>query len=62
MPGHPDDYGVDQPASLMDADAADSTIFGPRRLSVDECVRALRESGPTAPVPLLEPWPMTKPR
>ncbi len=34
MPGHPDDFGVDSPSSLMDADAADPTIFGPRRLSV----------------------------
>ncbi|MEB2323952.1 MAG: hypothetical protein OZ921_15680, partial [Sorangiineae bacterium] len=62
MPGHPDDYGVDQPESLMDSDAADPTIFGPRRLSVDECVRAVRESGPRAPLPLLEAWPMTRAR
>jgi hypothetical protein len=58
MPGHPDDYGVDHPSSLMDADAADPTIFGPRRLSVKECVRALRESGPGAAVPLLDKWPL----
>jgi hypothetical protein len=58
MPGHPDDYGVDQPSSLMDADAADPTIFGPRRLSVADCERAIRQSGPTAPVPLLQPWPL----
>lgn len=58
MPGHPDDYGVDQPTSLMDADAADPTIFGPRRLSVAECERALTQSGPTAFVPLLAPWPL----
>jgi hypothetical protein len=58
MPGHPDDYGVDQPSQLMDADAADGTIFGPRRLSVGECERALRQSGPAAPVPLLQPWPL----
>jgi hypothetical protein len=63
LPGHPDDFGVDRPSSLMDADATDPTIFGPRRLSVAECERALRESGPGARVPLLEPWPMTgKPR
>jgi hypothetical protein len=59
LPGHPDDFGVDRPSSLMDADATDPTIFGPRRLSVAECERALRESGPGARVPLLEPWPMT---
>jgi hypothetical protein len=58
MPGHPDDYGVDQPSTLMDADAADPTIFGPRRLSVEECERALRQSGPNAPVPLLQRWPL----
>jgi hypothetical protein len=62
MPGHPDDYGVDQPSSLMDADAADSTIFGPRRLSVSDCVRAVRQSGPQAPVPLLENWPLYRAR
>jgi len=43
----------------MDADATDPTIFGPRRLSVAECERALRESGPGAAIPLLEAWPMT---
>lgn len=58
MPGHPDDFGVDTPSSLMDADAADATIFGPRRLSVEECERALRQSGPGAPIPLLTPWPL----
>ncbi len=61
MPGHPDDYGVDHPSSLMDADAADPTIFGPRRLSVKECVRALRQSGPSAPIPLLQKWPLYTP-
>ncbi len=58
MPGHPDDYGVDTPSSLMDADAADSTIFGPRRLSLEECERTMRQSGPDALVPLLEAWPL----
>lgn len=58
MPGHPDDYGVDRPWALMDADAADPTIFGPRRLRVFECERALRQSGPEAPIPLLTPWPL----
>jgi hypothetical protein len=62
MPGHPDDYGVDRPSMLMDADAADPTIFGPRRLSVAECERALRQSGPDAPVPLLTPWPLIRAR
>ncbi len=58
MPGHPDDYGVDSPTLLMDADAADPTIFGPRRLGIAECERMLRQSGPSAPVPLLTPWPL----
>lgn len=58
LPGHPDDFGVDTPSSLMDADAADSTIFGPRRLSLDDCRRALRQSGRTAPVPLIFDWPL----
>jgi hypothetical protein len=58
MPGHPDDYGVDIPTSLMDADAADGTIFGPRRLSLLDCRRALSQSGLLSPVPLLEPWPL----
>jgi hypothetical protein len=61
LPGHPDDFGVDRPSSLMDADAADPTIFGPRRLSIEDCERALRQSGPGVAVPLLEPWPMTRP-
>jgi hypothetical protein len=60
LPGHPDDFGVDRPSDLMDADAADPSIFGPRRLSIAECERAVRQSGPGAPVPLLEPWPLTK--
>ncbi len=62
MPGHPDDYGVDQSSSLMDADAADASVFGPRRLSLDDCERALRESGPAAKIPLLQPWPLDEKR
>jgi hypothetical protein len=57
-PGHPDDFGVDTPTRLMDADAANASAYGPRRLLVDECVRALRQSGPDAAVPLLKPWPL----
>ena len=60
MPGHPDDYGVDQSSSLMDADAADASVFGPRRLSRADCERVLRESGPNAKVPLLQPWPFAE--
>lgn len=58
MPGHPDDFGVDQSWSLMDADVADATIFGPRRLSTADCERALVQSGPDALVPLLTPVPL----
>ncbi len=57
-PGHPDDFGADTPTRLMDADAANSSAYGPRRLLVDECVRALRQSGPSAPVAMLRPWPL----
>lgn len=58
MPGHPDDFGVDTPTLLMDSDAADASAFGPRRLSLEDCARAMRESGPTARTPLLKPWPL----
>jgi hypothetical protein len=57
-PGHPDDYGRDTPSRLMDADAADASAFGPRRLSIRECERTLRQSGPKAPAPVLEWWPL----
>lgn len=57
-PGHPDDYGVDTPTRLMDADSANATAFGPRRLLTSECARAVRQSGPGAPAPLLVPWPL----
>ncbi len=60
LPGHPDDFGVDRPSDLMDADAADPSMFGPRRLSIAECERAVRQSGPGAGVPLLEAWPLTR--
>jgi hypothetical protein len=57
-PGHPDDFGADTPTRLMDADAANSSAFGPRRLLIEECARAVRQSGPGAPVPLLRAWPL----
>ncbi len=57
MPGHPDDFGVDQSWSLMDADVADGTIFGPRRLSLSDCERAVTQSGPTSLTPVLEAIP-----
>lgn len=57
MPGHPDDFGVDQSWSLMDADVADGTLFGPRRLSLADCQRAITQSGPNGLVPVLQPLP-----
>lgn len=54
QPGHPDDFGRDESTRLMDADASDATAFGPRRLDLDECQRALREHGPASELPLLE--------
>jgi hypothetical protein len=58
-PGHPDDYGLDTPTLLMDSDGADASPFGPRRLTLDECARAVREAGPKSRVPLLTSWPLT---
>ncbi|HYP87752.1 MAG TPA: hypothetical protein VEQ59_06355, partial [Polyangiaceae bacterium] len=60
MPGHPDDFGVDQSWSLMDADVADATIFGPRRLSVADCERAATQSGPRGLTPLLDAAPAVR--
>jgi hypothetical protein len=58
-PGHPDDFGVDTPTRLMDADAANGTAYGPRRLLASECARALRQSGPGGRAePLLAAWPL----
>lgn len=54
MPGHPDDFSVDQSWSLMDSDVADATIFGPRRLSLPDCERAVVQAGPSALVPVLK--------
>ncbi len=58
LPGHPDDYGVDTPTLLMDSDAADASPFGPRRITLEECARAVRQAGPTARIPLLVDWPI----
>ena len=57
LPGHPDDYGLDTPSLLMDSDAADASPYGPRRIPIDECARMVRQSGPTARVPLVAAWP-----
>ena len=60
LPGHPDDYGVDRASSLMDSDASDASRFGPRRLSLAECERAVLESGPSARIPILQVWPLDR--
>jgi hypothetical protein len=59
LPGHPDDYGVDQANSLMDSDASDASVFGPRRLTLADCERAVLESGPNARIPIALPWPLS---
>lgn len=56
-PGHPDDYGIDTPTRLMDADADEPSAFGPSRLTVEECARIVVQNGPGAQTPLLLPWP-----
>ncbi|MCB9608380.1 MAG: hypothetical protein H6716_17460 [Polyangiaceae bacterium] len=53
MPGHPDDFGVDDPGRLMDSDASEASIFGPRRLSAADCRRVWSQSGSGAPLPLI---------
>jgi hypothetical protein len=58
FPGHPDDYGVDTPTLLMDSDAADASPFGPRHITLQECARVVRHSGPKGRVPLLADWPI----
>lgn len=55
-PGHPDDYGIDTPTLLMDSDASDASPFGPRRITNEDCARAVRQSGPAARIPLLTEW------
>ena len=56
-PGHPDDFGADTPTRLMDADAANASAYGPRRILVGECARVIRQSGPGGRgLPLLRPW------
>jgi hypothetical protein len=59
LPGHPDDYGVDTPTQLMDSDGSDASPFGPRRLTLEECARVVRQAGPSARVPLLTAWPIS---
>ncbi|MFT3921756.1 MAG: hypothetical protein QM778_04410 [Myxococcales bacterium] len=52
---HPDNLGVDRPWLLMDADARQGRVTGPKRLSDEECAKARRRSGPGAYPVLLKP-------
>lgn len=63
-PGHPDDYEQNTSTLLMHSDAADASAFGPRRISVSECIRAIRQSTSPRERALLTPekWiPLAKP-
>lgn len=51
---HPDNFGPDRPWLLMDADARQGRITGPKRLSDEECAKARRRSGPGAHPVLLK--------
>jgi hypothetical protein len=52
---HPDNLGADRPWLLMDADARQGRVTGPKRLSDEECAKARRRSGPGAYPVLLKP-------
>jgi hypothetical protein len=54
-PFHPDNLGPDRPWLLMDADARQGRVLGPKRLTAEECEKARRRSGPDAHPPLLKP-------
>lgn len=62
LAGHPDDFGVDKPSLLMDADAADPTIFGPRRLTLGDCKRVWQHAGELPLQPLVQALPTKLPR
>jgi hypothetical protein len=50
---HPDNIGRDRPWLLMDADARQGRVTGPKRISDAECEKARRRSGPGAHPELL---------
>ncbi len=54
---HPDNVGPDRPFLLMDSNAREGRVTGPKRLSDSECEKARRRSGPDALPPLLFPAP-----
>ncbi len=56
-PFHPDNLGPDRSYLLMDSDARQGRVTGPKRLSDVECKRARRRSGPGAQPVVLVPAP-----
>lgn len=60
-PGHPDDYGRDTPDRLMDSDASDASVFGPRRISSAECARVASRLAAGRSGPWLERRPLRWP-
>ncbi len=54
-PLHPDNVGPDRPWLLMDSDARQGRVGGPKRLTADECAKVRRRSGPGAYPTLLAP-------
>jgi len=56
-PLHPDNVGPDRPWLLMDADARQGRVGGPKRLTENECAQARRRSGPGAFPELLKKQP-----
>lgn len=59
-PLHPDNVGPDRPWLLMDADARQGRVGGPKRLTASECAQARRRSGPGANPQLLKTLPLTR--
>ncbi|HEX6242272.1 MAG TPA: hypothetical protein VFZ61_15280 [Polyangiales bacterium] len=53
-PLHPDNVGPDRPWLLMDADARQGRVGGPKRLTEEECAKVRRRSGPGAQPALLK--------
>ena len=51
--GHPDDYARDTSTLLMDSDAVGADAYGPRRVPIDDCIRARHEHGPGGRVELM---------
>lgn len=54
-PFHPDAVGQDRPWLLMDADARQGRVTGPKRITDAECARVRGRSGPNASPALLQP-------